>query len=133
MKLGIIKSLFKTLKEPKNSKSVFLLRKHNKSQWRYNQALCYYLKTKASLDNMKRLNLVLPENVKKLGRWKIMYQKNWDLSKFLSVEREILTRVKREDQLTVIKEKGSYLRQLSGLVLNGSIALNVAVNLFLNY
>jgi hypothetical protein len=66
-KTGIIKSLFKTLKEPKNSQSVFLLRKHNKSQWRYNQALCYYLKTKASLDNMKRLNLVLPDNVKKLG------------------------------------------------------------------
>jgi len=62
-----------------------------------------------------------------------MPYKNWDFSKFLSVEREILTRVDRSEQLTIIKEKGSYLRQLSGLVLNGSIALNVAVNLFLNY
>jgi hypothetical protein len=67
MKLGNLKSLFKTLKERKSSKSVFLLRKHNKSQWRYNQALCYYLKTKPSLDNMKRLNLVITDNVKKLG------------------------------------------------------------------
>jgi hypothetical protein len=62
-----------------------------------------------------------------------MYNKNWDLSKFLQVEREILTRVKREEQLKVIKEKGAYLRQLSGLVLNGSMVITTAVSLFLNY
>jgi hypothetical protein len=62
-----------------------------------------------------------------------MYNKNWDLSKFLQVEREILTRVERSEQLTVIKEKGHYLRQLSGLVLNGSMVLTTAISLFLNY
>jgi len=62
-----------------------------------------------------------------------MTYKNWDLSKFLQVEREILTRVKREEQLKVIKEKGAYLRQLSGLVLNGSMVITTAVSLFLNY
>jgi hypothetical protein len=44
-----------------------------------------------------------------------------------------LTRVKREEQLKVIKEKGAYLRQLSGLVLNGSMVITTAVSLFLNY
>jgi hypothetical protein len=62
-----------------------------------------------------------------------MYSKNWDLSKFLEIEREILARVERSEQLKVIKEKGHYLRQLSGLVLNGSLAVSSAVSLFLNY
>jgi hypothetical protein len=67
MKLGIIKSLFKTLKEPKNSKSVFLLRKHNKELFKHNANICLYLNCKPNIYNMKQLNKTLPDNVKKLG------------------------------------------------------------------
>jgi hypothetical protein len=67
MKLGNLKSLFKTLKEPKSPESVFLLRKHNKELFKHNANICYYLNIKPTLNNMKSLNMVLPENVKKLG------------------------------------------------------------------
>ena len=66
MKLGIIKSLFKTLKADKSAQSVFLLRKHNKELFKHNVNICYYLNYKPSIDNMKLLNLDIPGNVKKL-------------------------------------------------------------------
>jgi hypothetical protein len=57
-----------SLNRGKRGNAISIYRKNNKCQWRYNQALCYYLKVEPSISNMESFGMVLPENVIKLKR-----------------------------------------------------------------
>lgn len=64
-----------------------------------------------------------------------MYNKNWDLSKFLTVEREILTRIERKDQLGVMSKNENCidLRIKAVKVMNGEWTIETAKRLFVGF